>query len=137
MDLQPPSSPKWLATNSHLFDGGGIVHSAPRSTYAKGSVTEDGWNDMYVINGLAPILLEVSLLHVLDGALIVNVSSTAHSLGVADYFSDKKNGLSTLMARRWGLQNASNGTDHAKCWCLWLGTLSNNISIPYVDQTRR
>jgi len=85
------------------FAGGGIVHSAARSTYAKGGVTKDEWNDMYGVNVLAPILLEVSLLPVLDNALIVNVSSATHSLGVVNYFSDNKKGTEYVDGETLGL----------------------------------
>ena len=85
------------------FAGGGIVHSAARSTYAKGGVTKDGWNDMYGVNVLAPILLEMSLLPVLDGALIVNVSSASHSLGAVNYFSDNKKGTEYVDGETVGL----------------------------------
>jgi NAD(P)-dependent dehydrogenase (short-subunit alcohol dehydrogenase family) len=85
------------------FAGGGVIHSAARSTYAKGGVTKDGWNDMYGVNVLAPMLLEMSLLPVLDGALIVNVSSATHSLGVVNYFSDNKKGTEYVDGETVGL----------------------------------
>jgi mannan polymerase II complex ANP1 subunit len=85
------------------FAGGGIIHSAAKSTYAKGGVTKDGWNDMYGVNVLAPVFLEISLLTVLDGALIVNVSSATHSLGVVDYFSDNKKGTEYVAGETVGL----------------------------------
>lgn len=71
------------------------MNSAATFTYLKDSRTEDGWNEMYAINVLAPILLCRELLPVLQGAIVVNVASMIHSKGVVDYFKndDKGKGL--------------------------------------------
>jgi NAD(P)-dependent dehydrogenase (short-subunit alcohol dehydrogenase family) len=73
--------------------GGGIVSSAAYNTFFKGRRGKDGKDVMYTINCLSEVLLMRGLLDVLvDGGTIVNVGSTAHEIGRAEYFEVQEEG---------------------------------------------
>ena len=77
--------------------GGGVVNSAAYNTFFKGKKGKQGWDVMYTINCLAPMLLMRGLFGVMrEGGLFVNVGSAAHEIGRVDYFEgrdeEKENG---------------------------------------------
>jgi mannan polymerase II complex ANP1 subunit len=102
------------------FTGGVVVLSAAMNTLSKDTRTKDSWSEVYGINVLAQILLIRELLPVLDGALVINIASSAHNIASVDYFSKerKKETAAANSTEKLGLADAMKRYGASKLWLI-------------------